>query len=115
MSSHRDNLNLICRGGPQPSAAGPSSALLLRIVDGGLAGVLFIIPFLLGGRHPLGQLILVLLAVITTLAWMLRQCLCTHAVWRPTWALPLLFAGAMLIFLQTIPLPQPLLERLAPH
>ena len=91
------------------------SAQLLQIVDGGLAGVIFIVPYVMGGRHPLGQLILAALAVLMALAWAIRQSIRPHPTWRPTWALALISAGAILIVLQMIPFPRSLLEWFAPR
>jgi O-antigen ligase/tetratricopeptide (TPR) repeat protein len=90
------------------------NALLLQIVDGCLAGAIFFLPFAMGGRHPLGQLILAGLAAIAALAWAVRQSLRPHPHWRPTWALALISAGLILILLQTAPLPQSALQWLAP-
>ena len=92
-----------------------SDHLLLQIVDGCLAGVIFVVPLLMGGRHAIGQLVLTLLAVTVVCAWSLRQCWRNDAAWRPTWAMLLLLAGLALVVLQTVPLPPWLLERLAPR
>jgi O-antigen ligase/tetratricopeptide (TPR) repeat protein len=89
--------------------------LLLQIVDGCLAGVIFVVPLLMGGRHAVGQLVLTVLAVTAACAWGLRQSLRTEARWRPTWAVPLLLAGLALVVLQVVPLPPWLLGRLAPR
>jgi O-antigen ligase len=115
MSTRWDNSNVIWSKRAPPCAADRFSALLLQIVDGGLAGVLFLVPFLMGGRHAFGQLILVVLAAVIALAWALRQSLRANAAWRPTWALFLLVAAAALVSLQAVPLPQTMLERLAPE
>ena len=47
---------------------------LLRVVDGGLAGTIFVVPLLMGGRHAIGQLVLTILAVAAAWAWAARQC-----------------------------------------
>ena len=41
---------------PQHRSEDPSHVemALLRIVDGGLIGILFVAPYLLGGRHTMG-------------------------------------------------------------
>jgi hypothetical protein len=46
---------------------------LLRIVDLGLAGSIFLVPMLLGGRHAVGRLMLVALSLAVALAWSARQ------------------------------------------
>ena len=88
---------------------------LLQVVDGSLAGVIFVAPLLMGGRHALGHLVLTALAVTAAAAWAVRQSLRKNAGWRPTWAMPLLLAGLMLVALQLIPLPPWLLARLSPQ
>ena len=50
-------------------------ALLLSVVDAALAGCILLVPFVLGGRHAVGQLVLVSLAVAAAAAWTTRQCL----------------------------------------
>jgi tetratricopeptide (TPR) repeat protein len=87
---------------------------MLNIIDGGLAGVIFLLPFVMGGRHPLGQLILAALAVVTGLAWAIKQSIRPQPVWRPTWVLALISAGVILVMLQAAPLPQSMLQLLAP-
>jgi O-antigen ligase len=93
----------------------PFDRSLLQIVDSCLAGVIFLVPLLMGGRHALGQLALTVLAVVAVCTWGLRQWLRNDAAWRPTWAMPLLLAGLALVVLQTVPLPPGLLARLAPR
>jgi len=97
--------------------AGPGvlDVLLVRIVDGGLAGSIFLVPLVMGGRQALGQLILVALAVATALAWVARWCIHRRFTWRPTWAAALLLAGAALVALQIVPLPESCLGKLAPR
>jgi len=89
--------------------------VLLRIVDGCLAGCIFVVPFLLGGRHPVGQLLLVGLASGGALAWTVEQSLREKRTWRWSTVELLLIAGVALLVLQITPLPEPLLKRLAPH
>ena len=90
-------------------------AMLLKIVDGGLAGCIFLVPLLLGGRQALGQLVLVALAVIVASAWIIRQCIARQGIWRRSAAGLVLAAGALLIAMQMVPLPAPYLERISPH
>ncbi|NQU22290.1 MAG: O-antigen ligase family protein [Candidatus Nealsonbacteria bacterium] len=89
--------------------------LLLRIVDGGLAGCIFLVPMLMGGRQALGQLVLVTLAVVVAAAWSVRQLLRTKFLWRRCGALWLLAAGAILLIVQIAPLSPSMLSRVAPH
>jgi len=98
-----------------PGAADPLDHFLLCIVDGGLAGCIFVVPFLLGGRHSLGQLVLATLAVVVALAWTVRQSFHAERGWRWSGAELLLFAGLVLLLLQLAHLPQSLLRWLAPH
>ena len=87
---------------------------LLRVVDGGLAGVIFVVPLLMGGRHAIGQLGLTIFAVAAAWAWAARQCLQPDARWRPLAVAPLLLLGLALVVLQIVPLPPWLLARLSP-
>jgi O-antigen ligase len=93
----------------------PLDRSLLQVVDGCLAGVIFFVPLLMGGRHAVGQLALTVLAVVAVLAWGIRQWWRNEAAWRPTGATPLLLAGLALLALQIVPLPPWLLARLAPR
>jgi len=89
--------------------------LLVQIVDAGLAGCIFVVPMLLGGRHALGRLVLVGLAVAVALAWCVRQCLRAEGVWRRSSAEWLLLAGVIVLTVQLAPLPPSVMDRLAPH
>lgn len=95
------------------SSAG-SDQFLLLLVDACLAGVVFLVPFLMGGRHAIGQLALTVFAVVSALAWAMRQASRNDATWRSTAATPLVIAGVLLVVLQTIPLSPWLMARLAP-
>ena len=77
---------------------------LLGAVDLSILGSIFVVPLLLGGRHPLGQLLLVLLAVGGALAWTVRRSLTPRATWRISKAEPLLLAAVALLVLQLTPL-----------
>lgn len=88
---------------------------LLSVVDRGLAGCIFVVPLLMGGRQALGQLVLVTLAFVIAVAWALRQGLRQKALWRPSSAELLLVAGVLLLMVQLLPLPQSLLAWAAPH
>lgn len=113
--SHDKAFSEVAAGPTLRGGADPLDNLLLRVVDGGLAGCIFVVPFLLGGRHPLGQLVLATLAVVVALAWTARQFFHAERGWRWSGAELLLFAGVVLLFLQLAHLPQSLLGWLAPH
>ncbi len=88
---------------------------LLQVVDGSLAGVIFVVPLLMGGRHAVGQLALTALAVAAAWAWAVRRCFRSDDVWRSTPAMPLVLAGLVLVVLQTVPLPPWLLAVASPR
>jgi O-antigen ligase/tetratricopeptide (TPR) repeat protein len=106
------------RAEPRPAdleIAGRYDAPLLKIVDGGLAAVIFLVPWIMGGRDEIGQLALAVLAVFVALAWTVRQSLRGSDVCRPIWAVALVFAGAIFLLLQTIPLPNFVMEWASPR
>jgi len=88
---------------------------LLRVIDVGLAGCIFVVPYFLGGRMALGQLVLVVLAITVATAWALRQALHDRGTWRRSGAEWLWIAGALLLALQITPMPTSLLAWLSPH
>lgn len=81
-----------------------SDDLLLRVVDGGLAAVIFVVPLFLGGRYAVGQFVLVLLAVIVAIAWYLRQSIRGDGRSVRSFAGVLIAAGIVLVLLQLAPL-----------
>ncbi|MGQ9574457.1 MAG: O-antigen ligase family protein [Thermoguttaceae bacterium] len=89
--------------------------LLLRVVDGALAGSVFLVPFLMGGRIALAELALAALAACAAVAWAADCWLSRSLKWRPTWALPLVLVGAGLVAVQIVPLPQGLSGWLSPR
>ena len=89
--------------------------MLLKIVDGGLAGCIFLVPLLLGGRQALGHLVLVALAVVVAAAWIIRQYIARQGIWRRSAAGLLLAAAVILLVVQIVPLPAAYLERVSPH
>ncbi len=83
--------------------------VLLGVVDLCILGNIFVVPLLLGGRHPLGELLLVFLAVCGALAWTVRRSLAPRATWRISKAEPLLLAAVALLVVQMMPLGDSLL------
>jgi O-antigen ligase len=101
-------------GGELPPTA--LGKLLLRAVDAGLVGIPLAGPWFMGGRHPLGELVLVTLCVAVALSWLVERALArrTAALTR-TRAEWILLASVALVLVQLAPLPQPLNDLLAPH
>lgn len=89
--------------------------VLLRLVDAGLAGCIFVVPFLMGGRQALGQLALVTLAVVVAVAWLLRQSMKPQGTWRWTAGNLIFLAGVGLLLAQLAPWPPAVRNWLAPH
>ncbi len=105
--------------------------LLLQLVDFSLAGVIFLVPLLMGGRHALGQLVLTVLAVAAAWAWSAHRWLECRRQVVGTLRVPaaraeqaarclippalLLLLGTALLLVQIAPLPPWLLARLAPQ
>ena len=109
-----------------PPQAGPSAGerffqreqvrrWLLASVDAGLAGLIFLVPLVMGGRTAWGQLVLVSVALWVAVCWCLRQCLASPATWVRSPFTPLLAAALILAGLQLVSLPPPLLGALSPH
>lgn len=97
----------------QPSNA--AEAILLSVVDWGLAAVILVAPWFMGGRHPLGELVLVLLAVLVAIAWCARQIVMRgEPHWIRSPASLMLAAVLGLVLLQLAPLPQSILRVLSP-
>lgn len=89
--------------------------VLLRLVDAGLIGVLFVAPLFMGGRGDIGHLVYVALVCWTSVCWLLRQCLLADARWRWSGLEAILLAGVGLVVLQLTPLPPSVLNALSPR
>ncbi len=101
---------------PKPPTLDGMDRWLDHIIAASLAGVLLVAPWFMGGRHPLGQLVLVLLAVSGTLAWGASAWRRSEPLnWKLTPAHGLLLAAVALVGLQLLPLPEPLLHCLSPQ
>ncbi|MCA9209958.1 MAG: hypothetical protein KDA55_16475 [Planctomycetales bacterium] len=92
----------------------PLAAALLHVTDAGLAAVIFFAPLFMGGRHPLGRLVLVSIIGATAMAWFARQCLVARAGWNRSPAQWLIVAALALVVLQILPLPESLVRILSP-
>lgn len=97
------------------NSGGSAADSLLRIVDAGLFGVIFIAPYFFGGRHDAGRLLLVSIIAVTGTAWFARQALLPAARWPRTVCYVLLLLAAALVAIQIVPLPQEWIARLSPR
>ncbi|MEX0679141.1 MAG: O-antigen ligase family protein [Pirellulales bacterium] len=85
-------------------------------MDWGLSAVILATPWFMGGRHPLGEFVLVVLAVLVATAWGARQTLMRGEVsWTRSPMQFILVAAVGLVLLQLAPLPQPMLRILSPR
>lgn len=87
---------------------------LLRVVDVGIIGLIFVMPLFMGARGPVGRMVLLLLSAVIALAWCARQFLIGRSRWYQTGAEWLLLAGLLLVLLQLTPLPHAVLSLLSP-
>ena len=81
------------------------SRLLLNLVDLCLLGILFVVPLFLGGRHPVGCLVFVVIVALMSMAWFLRQCLLRQAFWRSSAGQWIFLGTECNLILQLFPLP----------
>lgn len=88
--------------------------ILIGLVDAGLAGVILVLPFVMGGRQAIGQLLLCTLAMLTALVWLIAQCLRQEPVWRSSRAEMLILGGALLLLVQLLPWPHSVLSTISP-
>ncbi|GAB6187044.1 O-antigen ligase family protein [Thermopirellula anaerolimosa] len=99
------------------SSSGPRS-LWIRLCDQGLDALqpvcLFGVPLMMGGRHPLGHLLLATAAGGMLLLWCLRRAFAARSPLVRTGVEWLAAAGALLLAVQLFPLPPSLLTRLSP-
>ncbi|MGZ0168022.1 MAG: O-antigen ligase family protein [Planctomycetales bacterium] len=86
----------------------------LLIIDAGLLLGAFAVPFAFGGRHSIGEFILVCSAVLCAAGWALNQLISEESDWVRTRVEPLLLAILALGLLQIVPLPQSIISTLSP-
>ncbi|NOX53117.1 MAG: O-antigen ligase family protein [Planctomycetes bacterium] len=86
-----------------------------RLVDIGLFGAIFAVPFAMGGRTATGQLVLTIVAGWVAGFWLLRQMICSRPTWRVTGLEILLILAAALGLLQITELPNSWINLLSPH
>lgn len=83
--------------------------------DAALVVALVAMPLAMGGRHPLGQCLLTLAAILATAAWLMRVWLEGHVTWH--WSVvDGLFAAAVAIGIaQVVPLPAGVIDAVSPR
>ncbi len=112
---HRTHSSHSRRTHDHPSGGPRISRLLLGCVDAGFAALIFVVPFIMGGRTASGQLVLVCLTLWIAVCWCLHQFLAGQATWIRSPISLLLVAVLALGGLQLVALPPSLLETLSPH
>ena len=84
----------------RPKAAKRIESALSHAVDAGLVGIVFLVPFAMGGRQALGQLLLVGLAFWLGACWCLKQAFRRQGSWTHSIVEPILLAAVLLGCLQ---------------
>ena len=100
-------------GGRAPAFDWPLA--LLKTVDAALAGVIFVVPLILGGRHDVGRLAFAALAGTAGIAWFARQYVLDRATRLPVAVMAIIGAGALLLVAQLIPFPANWIAWLSPR
>lgn len=97
---------------PQPSRWNQPDALLL---DAAAVIALFVVPFLVGGRHPAGYAAISIAAIVACLAWLVRML----RVDEPRWTLgpgeAFLAVALLLGGIQLVTLPMSVIDAAAPR
>lgn len=114
---HRGSGRSSSRHGQRRSshAATEPPGLLLNGVDLGLAGTVVLVPFAMGGRQALGQLLLVVLSLWTAVCWAAYQLRQQRATWTWSRAELLLLAAITLLAVQMLSLPASWINTLSPR
>ncbi len=94
--------------------AGPRGPFV-RGADFGFAAVIFVLPYVMGGRQAWGHLLLGLLACGTALSWSIHQILSDRPRWRWSGAEPLFALGLALLTLQVVTLPAATVQSVSPE
>lgn len=101
-------------GPPDETGSQRWARWLLGVVDACLAGCIFVVPLLLGGRCAVGHFGLTIFAATAACVWWLRQSLLPRQYWRRSAAHLLLLAAIALVVLQLSPLPGSWTSQLSP-
>ena len=90
------------------------SQVLLTSTDAGLALAIFVAPLFMGGRHPVGRLVLAVCVLFALLSWLGRQCCLSCPTWRRCGVEWFALGGLVILVLPIIPLRQDWLQLLSP-
>lgn len=84
-------------------------------VDGGLAAVIFAVPFFMSGRHAIGLFVFVLASTLSFVLWSFRQAIRRRPEYHFSGA-ELVWIGVLaLLAIQLIPLPTSILSAISPE
>jgi tetratricopeptide (TPR) repeat protein len=89
--------------------------MLLKTVDACLAGVIFVAPLVLGGRHDVGRLVFAVLAGLASTAWFVRQAIVSHSAGAPHTVLAVIGGASLTLVVQLWPLPADWIAWLSPR
>jgi O-antigen ligase/tetratricopeptide (TPR) repeat protein len=92
-----------------------ANSTLLKAVDFGIGSIIFVGPFMLGGRHPMGRFAILALCVATAVAWFWRQTILDSARNVRSATFGWLICCIALVMAQLIPLPAGWLESISPR
>lgn len=86
----------------------------ILIIDAGLLLGAFAVPFAFGGRHSIGEFLLICSAVVCVLGWVIHQLTSEESDWVRTRVEPLLLAILALGLIQIVPLPHSIVRTISP-
>jgi O-antigen ligase len=101
------------RRSQEKEADAPVARVFLWLTDLALAGVIFLAPLFMGGRHEIGRLVYVLCVSAAAISCLGRLCWSRKQRWRLTGAEPLMIAGVILLAVQLVPLPTTVIETIS--
>ena len=88
---------------------------LLKIVDVGIVCLLFLVPFVMGGRQALGQLLLVAGSCTVALAWIVHLWRSPQRAWIGSPCQVLLVLAVALVVVQQMALPTTWIQMISPE
>ena len=82
--------------------------------DCALIGIIFVMPVIMGGRHPLGRLVYVALVTMLTVCSLCESSTDRESSWRKSGVEWLLLGGLAILVLQVYQLPANILQQISP-